>query len=138
MRRTLCLATAFFSLALPFAGTVARAQQQTTPPATHRHHFRKHEPHQVAMHLEKRLNLSQDQTARLEPILAEQQQKFKALRADSSLTPDARKQQMQELRKITREQFASVLTPEQMEQMKTLRHGHRFQHRQGQTQPAGV
>jgi periplasmic protein CpxP/Spy len=121
-------------LALSIAGTAAVAQQTLTSPqpgsqndAPAAQHERHHapNPHKMAMHLSKKLGLSADQTAKLEPILADRQQKVQALRADTSLTPDQRKQQMRAIGKDSQEQLAGILTPEQMQQLKAMHHGRR-------------
>jgi len=126
MKRTLLTAALAFSL----VGTAAIAQQTTPAPQNdapaaqqERHHAPN--PHKMAMRLSKKLGLSPDQTAKLEPVLADRQQKVQALRADTSLTPDQRKQQMRAIGKDSQEQLAGILTPEQMQQMKAMRHGRR-------------
>jgi Spy/CpxP family protein refolding chaperone len=127
--KRLLLSTA---LSLALAGTAAFAQQPTTPqdappPANapmHQHH-RHPNPQRQAARLSKQLNLTADQTARLQPIFAERDQKFQALMQDSSLTPDQRHEQMHSIQQSTRQQLASVLSPDQLQQMKTLRHNHR-------------
>ncbi|HEY4355657.1 MAG TPA: hypothetical protein VGN16_07925 [Acidobacteriaceae bacterium] len=141
------------ALALALTGSVALAQtaqepQQQAPPAQQQgapmHHFRHgrgmhHDPHRQVEMISKRLNLNPDQSAKLEPILAARDQKMSALRADTSLTPEARRAQFKAIHEETKQQFASVLTPDQLNQMKSLRHG-RGMHRQGPPPagPAGV
>lgn len=71
-----------------------------------------------------RLNLSADQTAKLEPILASRDQKTAALRGNTALSPQDMKMQMRAIHKETRQQLNAVLTPEQMQQLKTMRRGH--------------
>jgi periplasmic protein CpxP/Spy len=83
------------------------------------------DPQKAAQHLGKRLNLSADQTARLEPIFADQQQKMQALRSNTSLTQDQRREQAKAIFKETHDQLAQVLTPDQMQQLKSMRHGFR-------------
>ena len=126
MKRTLLTA----ALALSLIGTAAIAQQTTPAPQTdapaaqhERHHAP--DPHKMAMRMSKKLGLSPDQTAKIEPVLADRQQKVQALRADTSLTPDQRKQQMHAIAKDSQEQLAGILTPEQMQQMKAMHHGRR-------------
>ena len=76
------------------------------------------------------LGLSPDQTAKLEPIIADRQQKVQALRADTSLTDAQRRQQIKTVHKAERMQLSNVLTPDQMRQMKAMHHNHE--------KPAGV
>ena len=119
------------ALLLSFAGTAAFAQAaapQTTAPqtqVTHKHHRHAHNPHKVALKMGKKLNLSQDQTAKLEPILAERQQKIKALRTDTTLTADQKKDQRHQIQENTRTELSGVLTPDQMQQLKNMRQAHR-------------
>lgn len=127
--KRLLLSTA---LTLALTGSVAFAQQpaapQDAPPANapmHQHHFHHANPQRQADRLSKRLNLSADQTAKLAPIFADRQQKFHALMQDQSLTPDQRHEQMRAIHQSTEQQLASVLTPDQLQQMKAMRHNHR-------------
>jgi Spy/CpxP family protein refolding chaperone len=121
------------ALAVALTGAVAIAQQQTPPaspqdtpagaPMHHGHH--QPDPQRQAARLAKQLNLSADQTAKLTPILADTDQKFQALRQNSSLTPDQRHEQMRSIHQNTEQQLATVLTPDQLQQFKTMRHNHR-------------
>ncbi|ADV82168.1 hypothetical protein [Terriglobus saanensis] len=126
MKRTLLIAALALSLvgAAAIAQQTAPAPQNDAPPAQHERHHSPN-PHKMAMHLSKKLGLSPDQTAKLEPILADRQQKMQALRADTSLTPDQRKQQRHAIGKDSQEQLTGILTPEQMQQLKAMHHGHR-------------
>lgn len=137
------------ALALALTGSVAFAQQQAPAapaqqqgaPMHHGRHGRgmRHNPHRQAEMMSKHLNLNADQSAKIEPILAARDQKMSALRADTSLTPEARRAQFKAIHEETKQQFASVLTPDQMNQLKSMRHG-RGMHRQGQppAAPSGV
>jgi len=140
MKRILLSST----LALAFTATAAFCQQSTPQqpagdvttqqaPAQHGRHHHAFDAHKAAQHLGKRLNLTDDQTAKLEPILATQQQKVSSLRSDTSLTPDQRREQFRAIHKDTQTQFATVLTPDQMQQLQSMRHSHG--RRQPQQQP---
>ncbi len=117
------------SLTLALAGTLALAQSTPTTPDTttqkgyHRHHHAP-DPHRAALRLGQRLGLSADQTAKLEPIFADSQQKIAALRSDTNLSPDQKRQQFHAIHEATKTQLASVLTPDQMQQLRNMRHGH--------------
>ena len=131
MKRTL-LSTA---LALALTGTAAFAQQSqptlpenSTPGANAPYHHRGHHapnPQRQAEFLSKKLNLSADQTAKLTPIFADSAQKRQALFQDQSLTQDQRRAQMKAIRENTQQQLATVLSPDQMQQLKSMKHGHR-------------
>lgn len=144
MKRILLSST----LALAFTATAAFCQQSTPqqpagdattaqqPAAQHGRHHRAFDPHKAAQHLGKRLNLTDDQTAKLEPILATQQQKIASLRSDTSLTSDQRREQFRAIHKDTQTQFATVLTPDQMQQLQSARRSHgRRQPQQPDQQP---
>ena len=127
--KRLLLSTA---LSVALAGTAAFAQQaqptlpESTPNANaphHRHHAP--DPQRQAEFLSKKLNLSADQTAKLAPIFADRNQKFQSLMQDQSLTPQQRHEQMKTIHQNTEQQLATVLTPDQMQQLKTMHHGRR-------------
>jgi periplasmic protein CpxP/Spy len=110
------------SLALALSGTLAFAQQDA-PPVTARHHHARN-PHREAARMSKQLNLSSDQTAKLEPILASRDQKIDALKSNMALTPQDLKQQMHAIHKDTKQQLATILTPDQMQQLRSHHHDH--------------
>ena len=130
--KRLLLSTA---LTLALAGTAAFAQQaqptlpeNSSPNANAPFHHRGHHapnPQKQAEMISKKLNLSADQTAKLTPILADRAQKTQALFQDQSLTQDQRRAQMKAIRENTQQQLATILSPDQMQQLKTMRHGHR-------------
>ena len=132
------------ALALTLTAPVAFSQQATQSPAddataqqpadqSGRRHHRNFDPQKAAQHIGKRLGLSADQTAKLEPILATQQQKVASLRSDTSLTPDQRREQFRAIHKDTQTQLATVLTPDQLQQLQSMRRSHG--RRQQQQQP---
>jgi protein CpxP len=131
MKQTLLSA----ALLLSFSSGLALAQEPATTPAPtaqyHRHHAP--DPQRQAAFLSKKLNLSSDQTAKLEPILADRNQKIAALKSNTSLTPEDRKQQMRTIHQDTKQLLSSVLTPDQLQQLKSMRHGH-GPHNHGGTQ----
>jgi periplasmic protein CpxP/Spy len=114
------------SLALALSGTLAFAQQPdaATAPTTAKTHQHTHNPQREAARLSKRLNLSSDQTAKLEPILAGRDQKISALKNDPTITPMIAQKQMHAIHQQTREQLAAILTPDQIQQLKSRHHGH--------------
>ena len=120
------------SLALALSGSLAFAQQQDTAPTPTAKHHHAHNPQREAAKLSKKLNLSPDQTAKLEPILADRDSKIAALTNDKTISPVVMKQQMRAIRQQTRQQLATVLTPDQLQQIKSRHHG---QGAPSQTQP---
>jgi Spy/CpxP family protein refolding chaperone len=68
-----------------------------------------------------RLNLTQDQKSKLQSLRQTERTQIDAIRNNSSLTDEQKKQQIADLRKNDRQQFLAVLTPEQQAQMKEMR-----------------
>lgn len=134
------------SLSIALTGALAIAQTANPPdsspgPAYKGHHHGGHHsqnPQQQAAWLSKKLNLTSDQQAKLEPILADRDQKIAALRSDTSLTQDQKKEQFRAIHQNLKQQLSSILTPDQLEQTHSMRH-HRGQHQQqpGSAPPAG-
>ena len=129
--KRLLLSTA---LTLALTGTAAFAQQaqptlpeNSSPNATAPHHHGHHAPNpqRQAEFISKKLNLSADQTAKLTPILADRAQKTQALFQDQSLTQQQRHEQMKAIHQNTEQQLATVLSPDQLQQLKSMRHGRR-------------
>ncbi len=76
------------SLALALSGSLVFAQSTTTPAPEGKHfHHHRPNPQQEAAWLSTKLNLSSDQTAKLEPILADRDQKMTALWSNTSTQP---------------------------------------------------
>ena len=121
---------------LTSASAMAQAPAQDAAPTQQREMH--HNPHRQAMHLGKKLGLSTDQTARLEPIFAQHRDQVQALRQNSNLTPEQRHAQMRDLNRNTHQQMAGILTPDQMEQWKQMRKQHRHQQDANTPAPAGV
>lgn len=74
----------------------------------------------AAMRLERmsqHLNLTEDQKTRLAPIFQNEAQQARAIRQDTSLTPEQRQAKMKELRRSTRAQIEPILTAEQKDKM---------------------
>jgi len=121
----------FVSAALVFAlaGGMAVAQTPTTPapdaqqPAQRAHHHRDN-PGRDVKRLTKELNLTPDQASKLEPIFADRDQKIAALQANNQVQPQDLHKQMHEIQKSTNEQLATVLTPDQLQQLKAMHHEH--------------
>ena len=98
-------------------------QQQAPTNQGYRHHAPN--PQRQAEHLSKKLNLTADQTAKIEPILAQRDQQMQALWQNQQLSPQDRHQQMRSINQTTEQQMAGVLSPDQMAQLKAMRHNGR-------------
>jgi Spy/CpxP family protein refolding chaperone len=118
------------ALALALSGGLALAQDaQPSAPATQAPAGRPHHapnPEHEAKHLAKALNLTPEQTAKLEPIFANRDQQIEAIQANGQLTQQDARQQMMAVHKSTEEQLGTVLTPEQLQQWKQMRREHGF------------
>lgn len=117
MKRLLLLA------ALLSAPVVAATAQAPAAPVQGAPRHTDHaSPHKAAARIGRELNLSADQQARLEPILAERRQKAAAVWANTQLSAAERHQHLKVIHRETRAEMSSVLTPEQMRQMKAIHH----------------
>lgn len=67
------------------------------------------------------MNLTADQQQKMQQLRSNFRPQLEALRNDNSLTQDQKRAKMQDLMKQQQEQMKSILTPEQLEKMKTLR-----------------
>ena len=73
------------------------------------------------------LDLTEAQKSQIKPILQTGRSQIKALRADTSLTHEQKVAQIKAIRAEIRAQIKAILTPEQLEKWKTLRHHHNSQ-----------
>lgn len=126
MKRTLLTAALVLSMAGPLAH-FSFAQQESAPPPPdaqrdgpggHRH---PPNPHREAEMLSRRLNLTPDQTAKIEPILADRESRIEALRSKTSLDEKGRHEQMRSIRQDSESKMAGVLTPDQLTLLKNMR-----------------
>lgn len=62
----------------------------------------------------RRLGLSEEQQAKIKPILAEEDLQLKALRGNDTYNRDERRSRLQELNTVTYEKIKPILTPEQL------------------------
>jgi Spy/CpxP family protein refolding chaperone len=76
------------------------------------------------------LNLTPDQQADLKSIRDNMRQQAQAIKNDSSLTADQKKDKLKELRKSSHQQMMAKLTPDQQKKFKEMRKEHRG-HRHG-------
>ena len=119
-------------------GTDPAQTPQQQVPATQGYHHHNPNPRKQAEFLTKKLNLTPDQTAKIEPILAQRDQQMQALRQNQQLAPQDRHQQMRSINQTAEQQMAGVLSPDQMAQLKAMRHarGHHGQNGDNTQQPS--
>ena len=70
--------------------------------------------------LSEKLNLTDDQKAKLKPILQDELQQMKTVREDTSLSEDQRRAKMKSIHESLHEQINAVLTPEQQTKFKEM------------------
>ena len=80
------------------------------------------------------LNLSDEQKAKMAPVLQKAKSDAKAVRADQSLSKQQKHQQLEALRQSTAQQLQAILTPEQFQKFQQLKSEHKAGH--GNENPA--
>jgi Spy/CpxP family protein refolding chaperone len=119
MNRKLSFAAFVLAVSTISAGATSTLAQPASE-APMAKHAGKHNPHKAALKISHELGLSPDQTAKLEPILADRSTKMQALSTDTSLTEAQRRQQRHAIAQNTRLQMGTVLSPDQMKQLKQM------------------
>jgi Spy/CpxP family protein refolding chaperone len=71
--------------------------------------------------LTEKLNLTDEQRAKLRPILQDQAQQLKAVHDDTSLSPEQKHAKKKAIHESLHEQINSVLTPEQQAKFKQMK-----------------
>jgi periplasmic protein CpxP/Spy len=124
MLRITKLAAPYFAVLLFFGcSLVARAQdtgtQQPNPQAqTGMHHGQRGNRLEW---LSKQLNLTDDQKAKVKPILDDQGKQMRAVREDTSLSQEQKRDKMKEIHEKTDSQINDILTPEQQKKFADLK-----------------
>ena len=71
--------------------------------------------------LSEKLNLTEDQKAKVKPIFQDQAQQLKAVSDDPSLTPEQKATKKKAIHEATHDQINAVLRPEQQEKFKEMK-----------------
>ena len=112
-------------LVLLVAGlTFAQSSQESQAPTPGKHAGMHHNEESVDQHLQmlsEKLNLTDDQKAKLKPILQDQMQQMKAVREDSSLSQEQKHAKMKSIHESFNDQINAVLTPDQQAKFKQMR-----------------
>ena len=106
---------------------------QTTSPQWQGHRAAAQRQRQHMAMLAEKLGLTDAQKAQFQQINKDTWQQGRAIRQDSSLTDNQKKQKIQELRQQSHKQMFSVLTPEQKEKLKQMREEHKKEQDKGTT-----
>jgi protein CpxP len=104
-----------------------QSKDQGSQPQSQQWHGRaaaQHQRQHMAMLAEK-LGLTDAQKVQFQQIGRDTRKQGMAIRQDSSLTDDQKKQKMQDLHKESHKQMFTVLTPEQKEKLKQMREEHK-------------
>ena len=119
-------------LVLSTAGvTFAQTSPQASTPDKHAGmHQKGQSAEQHLQMLSEKLNLTDDQKAKVKPILQDQMQQMKAVREDSSLSEDQRRAKMKSIHESLHDQINAVLTPEQQAKFKQMQHEEMEKHKQ--------
>jgi protein CpxP len=137
MKRVLlsaALAGAMLAAGIPAIAQTATDTQGSTTNSTQTQgkHWRHHGKRDHMARMAKKLNLSQDQQNQLKPIFEKQHEQAKAIKNDSSLTPDQKKEKFQSLRQDTMAQMNNILTPEQQQQWQQMKAKHHHHEKSGE------
>jgi Spy/CpxP family protein refolding chaperone len=84
--------------------------------------------------LTEKLDLTEDQQAKLKPILEDESQQAKALHEDTSLAPADRRAKMKELHASSTEKINAVLTPDQQTKWKQMQQEMMEKHKEMKSQ----
>jgi protein CpxP len=103
--------------------TFAQPSQESQAPTPNKHAGmqRGESADQHLQMLSEKLNLTDDQKAKLKPILQDQMQQMKAVREDSSLSEEQKRAKMKPIHDTLHDQINAVLTPEQQAKFKQMR-----------------
>ena len=117
------------------SGLLASAQTpEPAPaaPATEQHH--RHNPARETKMLTKKLSLSPEQAAQVQPILTDRQARMDALKTSTPADPQARRQQIKAIMQDTEQKLDAVLNDQQKQQFSEMKSERRHKHHE-QTAP---
>ncbi len=122
--RKLLFATLMLALVALAPGTL-RAQEAPPEAGGQRAGRRARSPEErtdrMLQRMTENLNLSDEQREKIRPILLDQAQQIRALRKDTSLSPEDRRAKARALHQETRQKIDQILTPEQKEKQRENR-----------------
>jgi len=116
--------------ARPFQDTPPPAGNAGVAPAQHA----MPDPQKQTARLSRKLQLTPDQAAKIEPILQSRQQQMQQIRADASSSPHDQHQKMRALKQDTDSQIQAILTDSQRQQYQQMQQEamqHRRDNKQG-------
>jgi hypothetical protein len=126
-----------FALLVVLASAPSVAQTAQDPPSSSDQAGRQlPSPEEVVARLDEKLSLSDDQKARITPIIADRQQKLKALAADSSGRRYKKARKMKEIFSESDEKIKAVLNDEQKQKYAEMEQQMREEFKQRRQQRA--
>ena len=127
----LTIAALTLGAALMAAPVLGIAQDNSAAPATteqapaqttgQRGHMRHADPAKRLEWMGKKLNLTEDQKTKLQPIFNDEFQQMKAVREDNSLTREQKRDKMKQIHETFHPQVMAVLTPDQQQKLEQMR-----------------
>jgi periplasmic protein CpxP/Spy len=117
------------------SSTQSAGQPQSDQAATGMDQATQARVQQRLQHISTELNLTDDQKAKIKPLLQEEVSQMNSLRSDTSLSQDQRQAKMKEIHQTYSSQIQAVLTPEQQKkwaEMKEQKKGEMQEHQQQQ------
>ncbi len=106
-------------------GSSAAQASQTTK----MHEHQAPNPDRMAKHLEKKLNLSNDQVAKIKPVLEDRVQQMQSLRADTSLSQQDRRNKAHQIMQDSNTKIEAVLNDTQKQQFEEMLQQRREHHK---------
>lgn len=95
----------------------ATQNQQQGKMGGHRHRGMMKDPQARLDHMSKMLNLTEDQKAKIKPILDNENQQMQALKSDTSTAKQDRRAKMMDIHKSTMDQIRPILNSDQQAKM---------------------
>jgi periplasmic protein CpxP/Spy len=123
-RISTALVLGLFLTGAMWAQTTDQTDQNPAPPANTAPNQMGPRAQRGFQMMAQQLNLSEQQQTQMQGIMQTQRQQAQAIRQDTSLTPEQRRQKMQELRQSTHQQMMGMLTPDQQQKWQQLRSQH--------------
>jgi len=102
--------------------TFAQPSQESQAPTSDKH-AGMHQGMSADQHLQmlsEKLTLTDDQKAKIKPVLEDQLQQMKTVHEDSSLSEEQKRTKMKSIHESMHEQINAVLTPEQQAKFKQM------------------
>lgn len=117
----LFLAALFAGLSLPSLQAESSEGTGTPPQQQDKSGGKPFGGHDKRPDLKAELNLSKEQAEKVDAIQKERMEAMKAIKADTSLSPEQAKEKVMELKKQTHEKMNAVLTPEQQAKLEAMK-----------------